>query len=101
MKLISSLLSSVVETKKYDVFKAFWPYATLAPDASHASRPTAPRLCAVQSEETWWKEWSPVIRRGVLAGRSGWLSLDDQIEFAMSPTAELGEKVQEWGVERP
>jgi hypothetical protein len=96
MRLVSTLLSSVMETKKYDVVKAYWPYATIGPDASN----TAPRLFAVQSEEAWWKEWSTVIRRGVLTGRSGWLSLDDQIELAMNPTVETGEKPREWGVER-
>jgi hypothetical protein len=102
MKLISNLLSSVMETKKYEVVKAYWPYATLGSDSSHTSRSApgaAARVCAVQSEEAWWQEWSAVIRKGVLAGRSGWLSLDDQIEFAMSPVLDLGEKVR-WGVER-
>jgi hypothetical protein len=96
MRLVSNLLSTVMETKQYDVVKAYWPYATLGHDASNG----APRLCAVQSEEAWWKEWNAVIRKGVLARRSGWLSLDDQIELAMNPTGDVSENVREWGIER-
>jgi hypothetical protein len=93
-RIFTNLLSSVVDTKKYDAVKVYWPYATLMPDANTTG--SSPRRCAVQSEEGWWKDWCGVIRYGVLAGRSGWLSLDDQIELAMNPTGNTGEKPTAW-----
>jgi hypothetical protein len=97
-RLFTNLLSSIVDTKKYDAVKVYWPYATLAPDANTSA--SSSRRCAVQTEGGWWKDWCDVIRFGVLAGRSGWLSLDDQIELAMNPTAGMGEKPSAWATER-
>jgi hypothetical protein len=98
-RFFTNILSTVVETRKYDVVKAYWPYATLGADAAHASGP-ASRSCAVQSEEAWWKDWHAVIRYGVLARRVGWLSLEDQIELAMGPAFDMSEKVKDWGADR-
>jgi hypothetical protein len=98
-RFFTNILSTVVETKKYDVVKAYWPYATLGADASNPSG-TASRSCAVQSEESWWKDWHAAIRCGVLARRIGWLSLEDQIELAMSPAFDVGEKIKDWGTDR-
>jgi hypothetical protein len=95
-RLFSNILSTVVDTKKYEVVKAYWPYATLGPSSPDNS---GVRSCAVQSEEAWWKDWQVVIRRGVLAKRVGWLSLEDQIELAMSPMVDV-EKVRDWGLDR-
>jgi hypothetical protein len=97
-RIFTNLLSSVVDTKKYDAVKVYWPYATLGPDANTSG--SSPRRCAVQSEEGWWKDWCDVIRFGVLAGRSGWLSLDDQIELAMNPVVDTSEKPGAWAMER-
>lgn len=97
-RIFTNILSSVVDTKKYDAVKVYWPYATLGPDVNTAG--PSPRRCAVQSEEAWWKDWSEVIRFGVMAGRSGWLSLDDQIELAMNLAINTGEKQGAWAVER-
>jgi hypothetical protein len=101
-RFFTNILSSVVETKKYDVVKAYWPYATLGADAAHASAPSGPssRSCAVQSEEAWWKDWQATIRCGVLARRVGWLSVEDQIELAMSPALDTGEKTKDWGADQ-
>ncbi|KAF2840366.1 hypothetical protein M501DRAFT_1015422 [Patellaria atrata CBS 101060] len=98
-RLFNSLLSAVVDNKKYEVIRAYWPYATLAPDAAGSTQSNAPRKCAVQSEETWWRDWQGAIRYAVLLKRRGWVTLEDQMEFAMGPQPVLNEKIRDWGLE--
>jgi hypothetical protein len=42
---------------------------------------------AVRSEMQWWNDWKDVLELAVMNRRKGWLSAEDQIEFAMSPRA--------------
>ena len=77
-----SMLSLLLEKKKYEVVKSVWPYATTAPsDDLHVAR-----QFAVQSEVQWWSEWKPAITHALLCRRVGWVSVEDRIEAAMGPT---------------
>lgn len=78
----TNLFSPLLEKKRYEVIRAVWPYASLPPGAEAAA---AGRTCAVQTEEAWWEEWRDVLRWAVVKKRKGWVSVDDIIEYRMSP----------------
>ncbi|KAH8698495.1 hypothetical protein BGW36DRAFT_317990 [Talaromyces proteolyticus] len=77
-----TLVSPFLEKKRFEVVRAVWPYASLPPVADAAA---AGRKCVVQSEEMWWEEWRDVIRWSVVTKRSGWVSVDDILEYRMAP----------------
>ncbi|KAI9759397.1 MAG: hypothetical protein M4579_002386 [Chaenotheca gracillima] len=99
-KFFAGFLSAVMDTKRYEIVRTVWPYATL--DPSSDGEQTRERTCAVQSEEAWWVEWKEAVRSAVLAKRTGWVSVDDVIEYAMSGGLEgrgiAGDKLEDWGV---
>ena len=82
-KFLHGVASLFTENKKYEGAMAVWPYATLAPNRDGDGG--GDRVCAVQSEEAWCKDWRGIIAGAVRNKRRGWVSLEDQIEFAMIP----------------
>jgi hypothetical protein len=82
-KFLHGVASLFVEGKKYEGVRSVWPYATLAPGEEAPG--TGERICAVQSEETWWRDWRGVVALAVKAKRKGWVGVEDQIELAMMP----------------
>ncbi|KAI9690384.1 MAG: hypothetical protein M1822_009346 [Bathelium mastoideum] len=82
-KFLHGIASLFSESKNYGGVTAVWPYATLAP--SGEGNGGGERICAVQTEEAWWKDWKTSIAGAVRAKRKGWVSVEDQIEFAMMP----------------
>jgi hypothetical protein len=60
-KFITSVAGFFAGKRKYEVVKAVWPFATMPRGAEVGA---SGRRCAVQSEETWWKEWREPIRYG-------------------------------------
>lgn len=47
--------------------------------------------------QEWWKEWQGAIWNAVLAGRQGWVTVEDYIEARMGIREK--EKGREWGVD--
>lgn len=79
----TTLVSPLLDKKRYEVVRAVWPYASLPPGP--AANPN--RVPVVQTEEMWWEEWRDVLRSAVISKRSsGWLSVDDMLDFRMAPT---------------
>lgn len=61
-----------------------WPYASLPPGPG--AGPGMTRVPVVQSEEMWWEEWRDVLRWAIVSKRcSGWVSVDDMLEYRMAP----------------
>jgi hypothetical protein len=95
--LISAIMSPFVETKRYETVVAVWPFASLEPALRHDSG--QPTEWAVQSESAWLNSWKPLIVESALAGRQGWITLEDCIEYAMGSTDEL-RTLKPWGMDR-
>ncbi|KAK2824776.1 hypothetical protein FQN49_007489, partial [Arthroderma sp. PD_2] len=89
----TQIISLFKDPKRYDMVRSIWPYANMA--GSETSEDPR-RVCAVESENDWWDEWKMVIATAILAGRQGWLSLDDLVEFSMNPVKEVKVNGQ-WG----
>ena len=83
-RFLHGIGSLFTENKKYEGVTAVWPYATLAPGGENNG---GERRCAVQSEEAWWKDWKGVVAAAIKSKRKGWVSVEDQIAFAMTPRA--------------
>ncbi|KAL1885489.1 ATP-dependent RNA helicase [Paecilomyces lecythidis] len=79
---IATLFSPILEKRRYEVARAVWPYATLPPGLESED---AGRSCAVQTEEAWWRDWKDVLKLAIVTRRHGWVTLDDILEFRMSP----------------
>lgn len=79
---IATLFSPILEKRRYEVARAVWPYATLPPGLQSED---AGRSCAVQTEEAWWRDWKDVLKLAIVTRRHGWVTLDDILEFRMSP----------------
>lgn len=85
----TTLVSPLLDKKRYEVVRAVWPYASLPPVADPAV--ALERVPVVQSEELWWEEWRDVIRWAVLSRRvGGWVSIDDVLEYRMAPVVPQG-----------
>ncbi|EED21529.1 conserved hypothetical protein [Talaromyces stipitatus ATCC 10500] len=77
----TTLMSPLLDKKRYEVVRAVWPYASLPPGPE-----TTNRVPVVQSEEMWWEEWRDVLRWAIVSKKcSGWVSVDDMLEFRMAP----------------
>ena len=87
-KFFTNVQSFFTITKKYEVVKIVWPYASLP-------RGEDGRRLAVQSEESWWNDWKDAIKHAVKSGRKGWVTVEDQLEFLMAPEKDQG-KLGEW-----
>jgi hypothetical protein len=90
-RLFTNMTHLFTGTKKCEVVKAVWPFASAPPDA-----PAAERRFAVMSEEQWWGEWKDAIRGAMLNKRKGWVTVEDQIELLMAPRET--KKPAEWGI---
>ena len=75
-RLFTNMTHLFTGTKKYATVKAVWPYASVPPHEEG-------RVCAVQSEESWWNEWKDAVRFAVLTRRKGWVTVEDQLEILM------------------
>lgn len=67
-------------TNKYEVVQSIWPYADVA-----RGTPGSERRVAVQDEERWFVDWRDSIRHAVLGKRTGWVTIEDKLEFIMEP----------------
>ncbi|KAN0079383.1 hypothetical protein V8E54_004597 [Elaphomyces granulatus] len=79
---LTTLFSSILEKKRYDVVRAIWPYASFPPSAEAV---IMGRSCAVQTEDAWWEDWRDVLKFAIVGKRKGWVSLDDMMEYKMCP----------------
>jgi hypothetical protein len=78
----TTLVSPLLDKKRYEVVRAVWPYASLPPGPAANTN----RVPVVQTEEMWWEEWRDVLRWAIVSKRSsGWVSVDDMLEFRMAP----------------
>lgn len=94
---LTTLFSPILEKRRYEVARAVWPYATLPPSLESED---AGRSCAVQTEEVWWRDWKDVLRLAIITRRSGWVTLDDVLEYRMCPIEPQGPK-NPWGYPYP
>lgn len=80
------------QTRRYQVVTAVWPYAALAPgDAGGQGNEWA-----VKSEMQWWSDWKDVLKLAVLGKRKGWLTAEDQMEWAMGLRYEVRKETGNW-----
>ena len=87
-KFFTNVQSIFTGINKYYVVKIVWPYASVPPGEDG-------RRFAVQSEESWWNDWKEAIKHAILSGRKGWVTVEDRLEFLMSPDKDKG-KVKDW-----
>ncbi|KAL8409217.1 hypothetical protein RB594_007604 [Gaeumannomyces avenae] len=75
-RFLTSVTTLFTGRSTYEVVKAVWPFAT------HPKGEPG-RRCAVQSEETWWKEWRDPLKFAIATRRSGWVTNEDKLECIM------------------
>jgi len=90
-KFFTSMTTLFSGKNTYEVVKAVWPFAT-----HKAGEPG--RRCAVQSEETWWREWKDPIRYAIASKRKGWVTNEDKLEAIMEGKGK-GISIVDWGSE--
>ncbi|EPE08849.1 hypothetical protein F503_04436 [Ophiostoma piceae UAMH 11346] len=90
-KFFTSVTTLFTGKSTYEVVKSVWPFAT------HKSGEPG-RKYAVQSEQTWWKEWRDPIRYAISMKRVGWVTNEDKLEVLMEGVGK-GITVIEWGSE--
>jgi hypothetical protein len=91
--------------EKYEL-DVFWPYASHTPtDDSDDDHPVLPgassaagRKCIVRSENGWFKDWRPALRAAILARKTGWVGIEDWIEFQLRQVKQES-KPDPWGVQ--
>ncbi|KAJ4421813.1 hypothetical protein N0V82_003512 [Gnomoniopsis sp. IMI 355080] len=76
-KFFTGLAALLVGRRSYEVVKAIWPFASCKRDEGVG------RVCVVQSEEQWWKEWAQPIRFAIASRRNGWVTSEDKLEAIM------------------
>lgn len=88
-RFLTSVTTLFTGRSTYEVVKAVWPFAT---------RPKGEdgRRCAVQSEETWWREWRDPIKLAIAAKRTGWVTNEDKLESIMESKGK-GVGAVDWG----
>ncbi|OAA69075.1 hypothetical protein ISF_03450 [Cordyceps fumosorosea ARSEF 2679] len=75
-QFFTSVTSLFAGKNRYEVVKSVWPFAS--------ARPGEPgRRCAVQTEETWWREWRGPIGYAIAQKRQGWVTVEDKLEAVM------------------
>ncbi|ATY60797.1 hypothetical protein A9K55_006034 [Cordyceps militaris] len=75
-QFFTSVTSLFAGKNKYEVVKSVWPFASSRPGE-------AGRRCAVQTEETWWREWRGPIGYAIAQKRQGWVTVEDKLEAVM------------------
>ncbi len=90
-KFFTSVTTLFSGKNTYEVVKAVWPFAT------HKSGEPGRRL-AVQSEETWWREWRDPIKYAIATKRRGWITNEDKLEAIMEGKGK-GLSTVDWGPE--
>lgn len=65
--------------REYEVVQAVWPFASCGRGEARGEG----RVCAVQSEEQWWREWAGPIRFAIAGRRNGWVTNEDKLEAVM------------------
>ncbi|KAK5062617.1 hypothetical protein LTR84_004690 [Exophiala bonariae] len=111
-------LLNITPTRKFDVVESVWTVGGVGGDAqggfageggssgggggssgngngsdSEGERNGRAGLVA----QEWWKEWQGAIWNAVLAGRKGWVTVEDYVEARMGIREK--EKGREWGVD--
>lgn len=94
-KVFTAVESFFSGTKKYEVVKVVWPYASAPPGDRD-------RRFAVQSEESWWHDWKDVIRYAIVTRRQGWVTVEDRLDSLMAPEPDRKLRSQKlWSVGIP
>lgn len=75
-QFFTSVTSLFAGKNKYEVVKSVWPFAS-----TRSGEPG--RKCAVQTEETWWREWRGPIGHAIAQKRQGWVTVEDKLEAVM------------------
>ncbi|KAH8802762.1 hypothetical protein F5884DRAFT_482302 [Xylogone sp. PMI_703] len=88
-RFFSNVTSLFTGTKRYEVVKAVWPYATVP-------RGEEGRRCAVQSEDEWFADWKDAIKHAIINRRKGWVTVEDRLEFLMEPKPQEAAKQAQW-----
>ncbi|EFX02900.1 hypothetical protein CMQ_2829 [Grosmannia clavigera kw1407] len=88
-KFFTTVTTLFTGKSTYEVVKAVWPFAT------HKNGEIG-RQCAVQSEETWWKEWRDPLRHAISTKRHGWVTNEDKLEALMEDVGKTVGAV-DWG----
>jgi hypothetical protein len=88
-KFFTSVTTLFAGKQRYEVVKAVWPFAT------HRAGEEG-RICTVQSEETWWREWRDPIKFAIASKRQGWVTNEDKLE-ALMEGAGKGITAIDWG----
>ncbi|KAF7559468.1 hypothetical protein G7046_g4708 [Stylonectria norvegica] len=88
-QFITSVTSLFSGKNKYEVIKAVWPFAT-------TKNGEPGRLCVVQSEEVWWREWRDPIKYAMEQKRKGWVTVEDKLEVVMEGKGH-GTQSIDWG----
>lgn len=82
-KFFTGLTTLFTGRRTYEVVQTVWPFAS-----SRRDEGTVGRVCAVQSEEQWWKEWAQPIRFAIASRRNGWVTIEDKLEAIMEGKGE-------------
>lgn len=85
------------QARRYEVVTAVWPYAALSPDDASGQG----NAWAVKSEMQFWAEWKDVLKDAILSKRSGWLTIEDHMEFAMSAGWQGKKQTRDWDWNTP
>ncbi|PSS02261.1 hypothetical protein BD289DRAFT_334938, partial [Coniella lustricola] len=81
-KFFTGLTTLFTGKSTYEVVKAVWPFASSRRDESGLASGQQ-RVCAVQSEEQWWREWAQPLRYAIASRRHGWVTVEDKLEVIM------------------
>lgn len=76
-RFFTGLTALFAGRRTYEVVKAVWPFASGTRDEGPG------RVCVVQSEEQWWREWAQPIRFAIASRRNGWVTNEDKLEAIM------------------
>ncbi|KAF2096721.1 hypothetical protein NA57DRAFT_58616 [Rhizodiscina lignyota] len=87
---------SPTQTRRFEVITAVWPYAALSSEETSGQG----NAWAVKSEMAFWAEWKDVLKFAVLDKKSGWLSIEDYIEFAMSAGSQGKKQTRDWDLDQ-
>ncbi|KAF3767462.1 hypothetical protein M406DRAFT_253163 [Cryphonectria parasitica EP155] len=87
-KFFTGLTTLFSGKSTYEVVKAVWPFASCSKEDE--------RVCVVQSEEQWWREWAQSIRYAIATRRNGWVTVEDKLEAIMEGKGK-GISTVDWG----
>lgn len=75
-QFFTSAMSLFAGMRRYNVVQSVWPFAS-----SPVGEPG--RVCAIQTEEAWWREWRGPIGYAISQKRQGWVTVEDKLQLIM------------------